>query len=76
MHVVNEKQKKYSKRSLKWHNKTGILWLKSVKIAKAFRGFDPEPHWGHSKRAPRPPSLKKPYPPDAQGNIFLDVSAN
>ena len=27
MHVVKEKQKKYSKRSLKWRNKTGILWL-------------------------------------------------
>ena len=35
--------KEYSKRYWNWHNKTGILGLKSVSIAKALRGFVSEP---------------------------------
>ena len=30
----------------------------------------PEPHWGCSKHARRPPNLKNLNPLDAQGNIF------
>ena len=67
---------KYSKRSLSWHwhNKTSILGLKGVSVAKAIMGFASEPTGASQNVPPDPPDPKK-LSFGCSLKYFFDISA-
>ena len=67
---------KYSKRSLSWHwhNKTSILGLKGVSVAKAIMGFASEPTGASQNVPPHPPDPKK-LSFGCSLKYFFDISA-
>ena len=67
---------KYSKRSLSWHwhNKTSILGLKGVSVAKAIKGFASEPTGASQNVSPDPPDPKK-LSFGFSVKYFFDISA-
>lgn len=78
MHACCQREtlKEYSKRSLSWHwhNKTSILGLKGVSVAKAIKGFASEPTGASQNVPPDPPDPKK-LSFGFSVKYFLDISA-